>query len=429
MIDNNPKLFYIYFDTNALLDLYSYSEETIKSILKGLESINPPCEFIIPKRAYEEFLNLYKACRDRKRGRNNLITYSNKFEECIKVINQKLDSLPKIDEQYDCSIAPLFEEQKKHLELFKENVNKEIEQIKDETIPTFDDNNDLVFDFVQKHKPASPFTIKDKLHISIWGEQRIKLDLKPGKKDYKEKKGFNKFGDIFIWKEILDAPETLHSCYFITNETKDDWWKEQDSDEFDSFLVSEFKELHPSTEFKAFHFPDFCIHFSSRFTNSALEEISSLRTKFIEALKDENIIKLISDNIFGYNYRSVEDSLLSQAVRSGNIERVDDLDILDIDNSGESKVLNTSVDDVDQLVLAQCVITVKGTANVSIRYYADAYDYFTIDFKSTIRVSAFLTIEYNPDISLAFDSAYSIDCLKTEITEDREFMPDPSYYR
>lgn len=428
-MDSKPKPFYIFFDTNVLLDLYSYSEETIKSILKGLESISPPCEFIIPKRAYEEFLNTYRSCRDKKRGRNNLVSYSNKFEECIRIIHQKLDSLPKIDEMYDCSISPLFEEQKKQLESFRNSVNKEIDNIKNETIPSFDDNNDLVFDFVQKHKPNSLLTTKDKLDISIWGEQRIKLDLKPGRKDYKEKKGFNKFGDIYIWKEILDSPEALKRCYFITNESKDDWWKEQDSDEFDPFLIEEFKELHPNTEFKAFHFSDFCLHFSSHFTNSALEEISSLRTKFLEALEDKKIIKLVSDNIYGYNYHSIEDSLLLKEVRGGNIERVDDLDILDIDDSGESELLNTSVDDVEQLVIAQCVITVKGTANVSIRYYADAYDYFTIDFKSTIRVGAFLTIEYNPDVSLAFNSAYSIDCLKTEITEDREFVPDQSYYR
>ncbi len=423
------KPYYIFFDTNVLLDFYSYSEDTIKSIFKGLERNDVLFEYVIPKRAYEEFINNYRACRDIKSGRNNLVSYSNRFEECLKIINQKLDSLPKIDERYDCSITPLFNEQKKQLEQFKEKVNNEIDRLKNATMPSFDDTNDVVLDFVNKYKPSSSFTTKDKLDISIWGEQRIKLGLKPGLKDYKSKEGFNKFGDIYIWKEILDAPNTLKHCFFISNETKDDWWKEKDSDEFDPFLIKEFKELHPDTEFKAFHFSDFCLAYPTAFTKTALEEISALRNRFKEALEDKKLLEIIRSNIFGENFRSIEDSLMSEAVRGGNIERVDDLDILEADEDASDEVLSVSVDDIAQEIIVQCIITVKGTANVYIRYYADAYDYFTIDFKSKIRVSAFLNIDYHPDISLSYYCAYDLTCLETEITDDRDFFPDSSYYR
>ena len=419
----------VYFDTNVLLDLYSYSEDTIKSIIDAFSLIEKYADLIIPRRAYEEFLRHYRSCRSIKFGRNNLAVYSQKFDDCYRQIILKLDNLPKIYDQYDCKIENLFKKEKQSIEIFADRVKQEIDSLSKNVSPVFDDAYDPIFEFVEKYKPNPLITLKEKIDVSIWGEQRIKLGLKPGQKDYKEKEQFDKFGDIYIWKEILDSSPSLIMCYFITNETKDDWWKAKDSSEFDSQLIEEYKELHPNTNFIALRFPDFCSIESSSFDNKALTEINALMTKMESLLNDkEGIVKIIADNIWGYNLDNIEKSLLMETVRGGNIERVDDFEAVEIIES-ESKVISIQENNYEETADIECEIPIVGIARASIRYFGDAYDYLTIKFKIITRISALLSFNYFPSLSFKFEDIFDISAVRSIILEDKDCVPDPDDYR
>lgn len=419
---------YIYLDTNVLLDLYSYSKNTINSIINGFIQIGEYSEIVIPKRAYEEFLRHYRACRQIRGGRNNVEFFYKKFKDLIEQVNSLLDKLPRIHEQFESNIGDLISIEKNSLSTFEDNVNVEIDRLRTSSQPLLDDTNDPIFGFVESHKPKSQMTLKEKITISIWGEQRIKIGLKPGRKDYAKKEGFDKYGDIYIWKEILDSPSDLARCYFLTDEKKSDWWKENGSNDFDPFLVKEYEEEHPKTQFIAVRFPEFCRMESTHFDKGALTEINSLRTQVENALKDKNsIAQLISDNAFGYDFRSVEDSLLLKVVRGGNIERVDNCDIFEICNN-DRRVLNVNINKYDKTVDVECELSIKGRADVMIRYYADAYDYLSIKFTSRIKITAILELNYFPRLELSFADIIDISAIETTITEETDFAPEPSNY-
>ena len=422
------KRVFIYFDANVLLDLYSYSEDTINSIINGLSQIGTYSEIIIPKRAYEEYLRHYRECRKIKGGRNNVESFAKKFKECIDNINKKLDKLPKIYEQFECKIGDLFSAEMNSLSKFENSVNDEIDSLRKTSQPVLDDSNDLIFDFVEAHRPQMKMTLKEKIDVSIWGEQRIRIGLKPGQKDYAEKDKFNKYGDIYIWKEVLESPSDLIRCYFITDEKKNDWWKEKGSDEFDPLLIKEYNEEHPNTQFIAVRFPDFCRMESANFDTNALTEINSLRTQTKKVLNDkEGIIQLISDNIWGYDFQSIEESLLLKTVRGGNIERVDEFDIFELCDNAD-RVLSVKLNEYDELADVECEVCFNGYAQVMVRYYADAYDYLSVKFTSKVKIKALLELNYYPELKLDFVDISDISAMDTYITEEDDFIPDQEDY-
>ena len=61
------------------------------------------------------------------------------------------------------------------------------------------------------------------------GEWRYKQELPPGYMDFTEKQGIQKYGDLIIWKEILNkAKKDNCSVIFITNDVKQDWYEAHD---------------------------------------------------------------------------------------------------------------------------------------------------------------------------------------------------------
>lgn len=65
-------------------------------------------------------------------------------------------------------------------------------------------------------------------------EERFKNAIPPGYKDYNKKTGNkfydgvviqNKYGDLILWKQLLDFAKIENtSIIFLTDERKEDWW-------------------------------------------------------------------------------------------------------------------------------------------------------------------------------------------------------------
>jgi hypothetical protein len=67
--------------------------------------------------------------------------------------------------------------------------------------------------------------------LALEGEERYKNEIPPGYRDGKKDASgdpFRKYGDLIIWKQIINkAKEATKPVIFVTDDKKDDWWLEQ----------------------------------------------------------------------------------------------------------------------------------------------------------------------------------------------------------
>src|SRR5262249_1713579 len=57
------------------------------------------------------------------------------------------------------------------------------------------------------------------------GEARYARNTPPGYMDIKEKEGIERYGDLILWRQLLDYARLQRKpLIFITGDTKEDWW-------------------------------------------------------------------------------------------------------------------------------------------------------------------------------------------------------------
>lgn len=200
----------ITFDTNFLLNIYRYSENTRKELLR-----------LVDKLSHKIFLT-HQAGLEFHRNRFEVIS------EQEKVYKEFYESLNKIEEELRSKSRHPFIEiklQQKLQDVFKE-VKEEISNNEKyyENLITYDDIyteiNRLFHGKVEK-----PFSKEELKIIFDEGEKRYKLKLPPGYEDEKEKENNRQFGDLILWKQIIKkTKENKKSILLITDERKKDWW-------------------------------------------------------------------------------------------------------------------------------------------------------------------------------------------------------------
>ena len=85
---------------------------------------------------------------------------------------------------------------------------------------------DDIFEKVLLLPLGEEFPYAEKLMIMREGEWRYKQKLPPGYMDFEKKYGIQKYGDLIIWKEILNKAKADNcSVIFVTNDVKEDWYE------------------------------------------------------------------------------------------------------------------------------------------------------------------------------------------------------------
>lgn len=247
----------IVLDTNVILDLARYSLYTTKNILSIFEECK---DYIwIPNQVFKEYSkNKYKIFGDLKKRyskfENDLLSILNDFE-------RKLERALKISYKYKYvateslsdNIKNKSKECREIIESYKENLGKEYEAI------TLDSSNIIkeIEDFVNKldknKKIGNKIGFNEQMELINEGEIRYKYNIAPGYRD-NDKEGIEKFGDLFIWKEILKLPtidDNVQNIIFITDDVKDDWWSkdQQGNLEVKGELLNEFSEVNSNVNF------------------------------------------------------------------------------------------------------------------------------------------------------------------------------------
>lgn len=297
----------IVLDTNVLLELYRQPANVSLDVISTLRKIQN--NIYIPRQVYDEYLkNYHKTCGDEKK----------KYKKVTKELSDSLKIL-----QDD--IAKKIGEYRKHnytdISKLQNDLNKKIKDAQN-IITNFEKShhaeiqlnidfleNDKVKEFVDLlHNQGNigkkiPFSKK----LLLLQEGQIRYDnlIPPGFHD-SAKVGEAKYGDLFVWKDIITiAKEKSTNIIFVCNDTKEDWWEKNKDIPIDlrQELNEEFKETNPSLS----------IHFLTldKFFSYLAEELKMGKSKSALQLSALDDIKSILDNYEDEIYQSIREYLIT----------------------------------------------------------------------------------------------------------------------
>ena len=209
----NSKDCYFVFDTNALLDIYRLGKETAEKVLHLLDKFKS--RIIIPRHVALEYHNhMLDIITEFHSIYNNFLNQNNRQSLLDSISSSlKIDNTPSLKRKMikclGSSIDSLFDEVRGEkdymLSQFKtwELQNKLSDALGPVLLPGFD-------------KATIECIEKD-------GADRYSKQIPPGFLDGKDK-DTNIYGDLIIWKEILEFAKTKEcSIILIGRDMKDDW--------------------------------------------------------------------------------------------------------------------------------------------------------------------------------------------------------------
>jgi predicted nucleic acid-binding protein len=205
------------FDTNILLNLYRYSDETRTLFTKTLEGLRD--RIWIPHRVAAEYLeNRLDVIYEQQEEYEKAITEINKLKGKLENTRQhpfiSADTMRIVGESLNNAISEL----NKNKETHSNRINSdEIKDIISE-----------IFDGRVGDKPSNE-TLET---IISEGTDRYKQKIPPGYSDIKKQSAEDSltarcrpYGDLIIWKSLLDKAKQANSpVIFVTDDGKEDWW-------------------------------------------------------------------------------------------------------------------------------------------------------------------------------------------------------------
>lgn len=224
------------FDTNILYNFYRYSEEMRNKLFEIFEKNND--RIWLPYQVgYEYNKNRMSKIKDSEE------VFDKAKDEIQKSINQIKENIKKIkypssEKEKNCEII-------EKIETLHNEINKVVESDKKKA-PSLKENDfikDKLF-MIFDGKVGNPYDKEELKTIYDDGKIRYELKIPPGYED-RGKNGNEQYGDLVIWKQIIDkAKEIKKSIIFITDDNKEDWWwiVEGKKNSLRPELIKEFKE-------------------------------------------------------------------------------------------------------------------------------------------------------------------------------------------
>ena len=279
----------IVFDTNVLLNLYRYSKATRETLVDLIKKFKD--KIWLPHQAALEYNeNRYEVISDQEKA----------YKEFIKKVVQ-------IQKDLQSTSKPPFLSELVHKELNRvfDKVNSEVE----ESITKYCDylKEDPIYtelSILFENRIIKPFDSNKLEEIYKEGEERYKKKVPPGYEDEKSKEGNRKYGDLVLWKQVLEkAKELSKPVLLITDERKTDWW----------WKIKDGRNMGPRHELVAEMHEnaqvDFHMYSSERFLSygqrflkeqineQALKEIQAMKkAEMEEMLRIKNLANLKNEN-------------------------------------------------------------------------------------------------------------------------------------
>lgn len=235
----------IVFDTSAFCNLYELKVEDIQKVSMAMTLFKD--RIWIPYQVLQEYE------KNRRKAINNPLNAINQLKKSFQKYFNKSEFEKKIIEVEKNKIFhPIIPNP--DIELFKNDCNELVKKY-DSVINFIDmqfsrrkssiddfENNDCIYNFIKDCDCGVGFNYIEKLDILKEGHIRYANQIPPGYMDgcacmelknevtyspkQKNKEGFNKYGDLFIWKEVIrHALEKQKSIFFVGEDFKEDWYK------------------------------------------------------------------------------------------------------------------------------------------------------------------------------------------------------------
>lgn len=267
----------IIFDTNVLLNLYRYSDSTRNTILDLISKFSQ--QIYLPHQAGLEYnKNRYEVIAEQDKAYKEFLDKISQIQKDLQSTNKP----PFLSNKIDKNLNSVFEEVSAEVQ---ESIQKYCDYLKDD--PIYNKISELF-----NNRITEPFS-KEKLEeIYKEGEDRYKLKIPPGFEDEKTKDGNRKFGDLILWKQVIEkAKELKKDVILITDERKIDWWwKIKDGRNMGprQELVEEIKN-QANVDFHMYSSERFLSYGQSflkeQINNQALEEILAMKKAEINEIK------------------------------------------------------------------------------------------------------------------------------------------------
>lgn len=321
-------------DTNVILNLARYSIFTSKLILNKFE------DYIDCIWLPNQVINEYNKNKMKVFGQYEK-KYSDVFDDLVEVNNKNKINLKSCVNKYrrnkylylqnlEDDILNKYDEIEKVINEFK---NKDFSESENEDKSFTNDIKDFVNWVIDNRKFETRLTTQEFLLATKEGELRYKYNIPPGYLD-KDKANSNKnnndttykdltskFGDYFLWKEILKLPSVskCESIIFITDDTKGDWGNFDSNNKFtiNEFLLKEFSETNPETSINFLTTEEFFnIFYNDNSYKISYFELNVGRDKFISRVEDR-LIAYVEEYIRDDNLYSLPN------VKSDMIENIE----------------------------------------------------------------------------------------------------------
>ncbi|WP_343487373.1 PIN domain-containing protein [Allomuricauda sp. d1] len=292
----------IIFDSSALLDFYFLPKTARKKI--SIEVFKKLKDRLwLPHHVQYEYLKnrektirkpieeKYKPLRQKiqKIGFSANSQILKKIEE-IKRETFKDDKHPHLDQSHLDKFKENTEQFLAHSKTFEEEILKAVETIEKE-IQELEDNDDVLSTLEKYFKVGREYSFEEIIEITKEGKHRYEFKIPPGYGDFygKEKKGTQIFGDLIIWKQILEyAKENQKPIIFITNDiAKDNDWCYRDTKATEPRILSPREELikeikdFSGVEFWMYNWPQFLYESNKRLQSTIQEETIQNLFQFI----------------------------------------------------------------------------------------------------------------------------------------------------
>jgi len=200
----------ILFDTNVLLNLYRYSDATRETLLELISKFSKQI-FLPHQSALEYNRNRYEVIAEQEKAYKE-------FLEKIAQIQKDLQSTSKppfLTAKIDKDLNKVFENVSLEVQ---ESIEKYCDYLKQD--PIYDRISDLF-----ENKITDSFDNERLFEIYKEGEERYKVKIPPGFEDEKTKNDNRKYGDLVLWKQVIElAKKEKKDIILVTDERKIDWW-------------------------------------------------------------------------------------------------------------------------------------------------------------------------------------------------------------
>lgn len=269
-------------DANVLLDLYRYNEATREDLIRSLEFFQS--RVWLSRQASEEFVR--NRCKV-------IVSVSKSFKDAFKEFDKLRSSLTSAVSALkgnrivsQDTVTQLQTDVEKLFIATQAKIQKSESDYPDYLA------NDTILERVLNLFDGSVgdgFSQDDIEKNKIEAQRRIDNKIPPGYMDEATKDGDEKYGDYFLWKQILNHAATLAvPMILVTSETKEDWWENHSG-----------KTVGPRLEL--------------------LEEAANLSSQKIYIYKTDRFVSLVAEHSGKtVNEKTVQDIIAVGENRQGN---------------------------------------------------------------------------------------------------------------